>query len=201
GDAGPGRDTDHPPCRGRAALAALEGVEDRIEVPQEHRDARRRNVATELRREPYREPALAGITRERKHRSHLLSRAQYIRRPGILRSVAARIGQAHEAAHHDGERDRADAVRRENGEGGRHAGSILPRAYNAPRPWTTSSSATSGCRRSSAFTAASGSCRRPSGSTSRSASRTPRYSRATRSPTASTTTRSRRASAKSPPIT
>src|SRR4030095_8123892 len=47
-------------------------------------------------------------------------------------AVAARIRQAHQPADDDGERDRPDAVRRENGERRRHGGSILPPAYNAP---------------------------------------------------------------------
>src|SRR5688572_19778748 len=191
---------EHAGRRGHA-LAALEAVIQRVQMPDEHRKTRDRHIAAEARRQPHREPALARVADQRKHRGGLLARSQNVGGARVLRAVAAWIGQAHQPAYHHGERDRSQAVRGERADDGHHRDRILPEPIIPPDPWTISSSGISGCRRSSAFIGGSAWCRRRSASIWKSASRTRRYFRATKSPTASTTTRSPRGSGKSPPST
>ena len=102
--------------RGRHALAALEAVEYRIKMAEERGHAYCGKLVGEVRSQPHRDGALGSISNEREGGGHLAAGAQHVGRAGVLRAVAARVGQAHQLAHQHRERDRPQAVGGEDGE-------------------------------------------------------------------------------------
>ena len=111
--------------RGGDALAALDPEEDRIEMADERGNGHRGDAGvvdsearTELDREPHREPTLRRVEQQRGGCGLPIAAAKHVGRAGVARAEGARVREAGDAADDDRERDRAEQVGRENGDGG-----------------------------------------------------------------------------------
>ena len=69
-------------------------------------------------RQKHGQPALTGIAEQGQQGGHFVAAAQYVGRAGVPGTVAARVGQAEQAAGDHGKGDRADEIgRRQHGHG------------------------------------------------------------------------------------
>jgi len=95
-------------------------AEEDGEAGERHRPPAERGLAGPELGQEHRQPALAAIAQERDRRGGFLSRAQHVGGARVLRTVAARVGQREQPAHHDRERHRAEKVSAQDDECGLH---------------------------------------------------------------------------------